>query len=131
MALCGGRLRHLILGIIVATLLIVSGIGFFVGRSIAKPIVDLAETTSRIASGRFELRVEEGRWDEIGHLARAFNSMTGQLSKLIGNLEHQIFERKRAEEALKKHRDHLEELVAERTAELTVAKEQAERANAA
>ena len=99
------RLRRLILGIIVATLLIVSGIGLFVGRSIAKPIVDLAETSSRIASGRFELRVQEGSWDEIGHLARAFNSMTGQLSKLIGNLEHQILKRKRVEAALRSSED--------------------------
>jgi signal transduction histidine kinase/CheY-like chemotaxis protein/HAMP domain-containing protein len=99
------RLRDLILGIIVVTMFVVSGAGFVIGRGIAKPIVALAETTSRIASGRFELRVEEGRRDEIGHLARAFNSMTGQLSKLIGSLEHQIFERKRVEAALRSSED--------------------------
>ncbi|MFH1194847.1 MAG: GAF domain-containing protein [bacterium] len=42
-----------------------------------------------------------------------------------------ITERKRAEEELRKHRDHLEELVIERTAELTVAKERAENASQA
>jgi CheY-like chemotaxis protein len=39
--------------------------------------------------------------------------------------------RRRAEEELKQHRDHLEELVTERTGELTVAKEQADAANQA
>ncbi|MBF0551021.1 MAG: PAS domain S-box protein [Deltaproteobacteria bacterium] len=42
-----------------------------------------------------------------------------------------ITERKWAEEELKRHRDHLEELVGERTAELIVAKEKAEVANLA
>ncbi len=42
-----------------------------------------------------------------------------------------ITERKRAEEELHKHREHLEEMIRERTAELVVAKEQAEAANRA
>lgn len=40
-------------------------------------------------------------------------------------------ERNRSQDELKKHRDHLDELVRERTAELTTAKEQAESANLA
>lgn len=42
-----------------------------------------------------------------------------------------ITERKKTEEELKRHREHLAELVAERTAELAVAKERAEMANEA
>ncbi len=43
----------------------------------------------------------------------------------------EAFMRKQAEEEIKKHRDHLEELVKERTIELEKAKKTAEKANMA
>jgi len=52
----------------------------------------------------------------------------GQPAALEG-VFRDITDRKLAEEELKKHRDHLEELVIERTSELVVAKEAAEAAN--
>jgi signal transduction histidine kinase/HAMP domain-containing protein/ActR/RegA family two-component response regulator len=99
------RLRNLMVIIILVTTLVVIGAGLFIGRSIAKPITELAETSAQIASGNLELRAEVGTRDEIGHLADAFNSMTGQLSELIGSLEQQIAERKQAEQALRLSED--------------------------
>ncbi len=52
----------------------------------------------------------------------------GKVVHVIGNIMD-ITELKRAEKELKKHRDHLEELVRQRTAELEIAKEQAEAAS--
>jgi PAS domain S-box-containing protein len=49
----------------------------------------------------------------------------------IKGILHDIADRKKAEDELKKHREHLEELVKERTAELEIAKEQAEAASQA
>ncbi len=48
---------------------------------------------------------------------------------LVMGIDRDITDRKRAENELRLHRDHLEELVAARTAELAVAKERAEAAD--
>jgi signal transduction histidine kinase len=45
-------------------------------------------------------------------------------TRLYQQAQQELAERKRAEKALREHRDHLEELVTERTAELTSANEQ-------
>jgi PAS domain S-box-containing protein len=54
----------------------------------------------------------------------------GNPQYLLG-ISEDITERKRAADELERHRGHLEELVGERTAQLTTAKEQAEAANRA
>lgn len=59
---------------------------------------------------------------------RAVRDNRGQVAFLEGFVED-ITERKLAEEELRKHREHLEDLVRERTAELAVAKERAEAAD--
>jgi len=62
-------------------------------------------------------RLKKERPDEIGVLVDAFNEMFGHIE--------------RRDRQLQRHRDTLEQTVDERTAQLRVAKEEAERANAA
>jgi signal transduction histidine kinase/DNA-binding NarL/FixJ family response regulator len=72
---------------------------------------------ARAERGESEVRAELGGPQDIGQMALAFNRMIAALE-----------ERK---QEIGRHRDHLEELVRERTAELSVAKERAEVANQA
>jgi GAF domain-containing protein/HAMP domain-containing protein len=65
----------------------------FIARSIATPLSNLTETTVQIAAGDLSLTARVERQDEIGTLAQAFNSMTGQLRNLIGGLEKRVAER--------------------------------------
>ena len=70
-----------------------------------------------------------GKHGSIRHVVVTVAMLPGTKQSLAALLD--LTERKKAEEELRRHREHLAELVAERTAELAVAKEKAETANQA
>ena len=65
----------------------------FITRSIVNPLADLASTVERIAAGDLYQVARVTREDEVGAVARAFNSLTRQLRELIGSLELRVSER--------------------------------------
>jgi GAF domain-containing protein/HAMP domain-containing protein len=62
-------------------------------QNISRPLAELVGTAGRIAQGDLDLSASVGRVEEIGALARAFNSMTAQLRDLVGGLEQRVAER--------------------------------------
>ena len=100
-----------------AAILILFLFNFFLSHSIITPLTVLRDAMRRVENGHLGETVNLPRNDEIGEMGKAFNDMSKNLQK------------NRAE--LKQHQDHLEDLVTERTEELTRAKEQAESANRA
>lgn len=90
--------------------LIVSLLGVLFARTITRPVHQLVKGTKEFGQGNLEYRVEVKTEGEIGQLVDSFNTMAT--------------ERKLAEEELTNHREHLEALVEERTAELTKANEE-------
>ncbi|MGE0084438.1 MAG: response regulator [Desulfococcaceae bacterium] len=83
---------------------------YWIARQIARPVLAIADTAIKVAAGDLTLEAKVFTQDEIGILAKAFNQMTGQLRESI---------------------THLEERVADRTAQLEQQKELAEAANKA
>ena len=102
------------------------------------PMRRLMDESQRLA--RKELN-EPFNWrddDELGNLGNSLESTRQALQGLFDEieaknhaLEQDIERRALAEKELQRHRDHLGDLVKERTAELTVAKDRAEVANRA
>jgi signal transduction histidine kinase len=90
-------------------------IGMGVGRSLSAPLFRLVQATQKLASGDLSVRVAQGRRDEVGALAAAFNHMAGRLQesyqelddknreteRLNRELVRDNTERRRAEEALR------------------------------
>lgn len=69
-------------------------------NAIARPVAELAQITTKIAHGDLSQKVEIDRQDEIGQLAKSFNTMIGSLQqsrheidKYNRNLEEKIIER--------------------------------------
>jgi signal transduction histidine kinase/ActR/RegA family two-component response regulator len=80
-------------------------------RRITGPILRLAETARAVSAGKdYTVRASGGGADEVGQLVRGFNEMLGQIQA--------------QDDALRSHRDHLEEEVAARTAALARGQEE-------
>lgn len=76
-----------------------------VGKRIVQPIDALANAVRRIKEGHLDSRAEIQTEDEIGLAAQTFNDMAANTQQML--------------QELTQHRDHLEQLVAERTEELS------------
>jgi PAS domain S-box-containing protein len=91
---------------------------WIMGRTIANRIKKLQEGVSIIGEGNLEHLIDIKGDDEFADLSGAFNVMTAKLRASYLDLEKEIDERTRAEEALRKAHDELEVRVRERTADL-------------
>jgi signal transduction histidine kinase/DNA-binding NarL/FixJ family response regulator len=94
----------------IAALIVATVIGILTSRWVIKPILRLNTAAKEIAKGEWDKTVQIRRSDELGELAKSFNRMASQLQESIETLEQRV---------------------ADRTAELAVAKEKAEVANQA
>jgi signal transduction histidine kinase/DNA-binding NarL/FixJ family response regulator len=107
-------------------------------RRLLDPIQRLMHESARMARGDFSHPFAWERDDELGALGRsaedtrqALQAYFVEIEAKNRSLQTEIESRSRTEVELERHRDHLEELVRDRTAELQIAKEQAELANRA
>lgn len=78
-------------------------LGMFLSRRITEPINKLCKGVEIIGAGSLDYKVGISSCDEIGQLSRAFDQMTNDLkltTTSIDELNKEIAERKRAEEAL-------------------------------
>ncbi len=71
---------------IILTIVIVI-IALFFANSITHPLLILATHAKKLAKGHLDVQVDIHRQDEIGELAKSFNSMRLSINKLINELE--------------------------------------------
>ena len=83
------RIRHIM--IIIGSICSVVGviIAFFAGKSIARPVVTMANTLKDIGEGDLTKRVNVTSKDEIGDLAYKFNLMLENIKKLVGVIKQE------------------------------------------
>ncbi len=101
-------LRNTILVVVLAIAILVLIIGNVAARSISGPIKLLSRTAEEIGKGNLNKQVNIKSQDEIGVLAATFNTMTTNLKEITASrdeLNKEITERKRAEEALQYERN--------------------------
>ena len=74
---------YLILGTIGASMAIVTLLGLWLGNVFTRPILNLASVAQQVAEGDLGVRSEVETTDEVGDLARVFNTMTSQLQETL------------------------------------------------
>ena len=77
----------IIVGVALAAVLVAIIAVTYLTRSIVSPLADLAATASLIAQGDLDRAAKVVREDEVGTVARSFNSMTERLRGVVRNLE--------------------------------------------
>ncbi len=97
----------------VGLILIILLLNVFLFRSIIQPLDLLRKGMQKVSEGGLGEIVQLERNDEIGDMGNTFNQMSMKLQ--------------RNREEIERHRQHMEELVRERTAEFFAAKEMAEK----
>lgn len=114
---------RILLFVLIALVLLSVFTLIILNRTVIRPLASLTEVSRRIAdTGDLNQTIETEGAGEIGSLARSFKSMVGKIrSEKQGRLQ--------ALRDLETYRDHLEDIVAERTRELEQAKEAAESAD--
>jgi diguanylate cyclase (GGDEF)-like protein/PAS domain S-box-containing protein len=109
-SLYDGLLRDIVLTFLAAGIvfLLVTLLYSRLQQAIVAPVVALADAMQEVSSGQdYGIRVSAASRDEVGKLAHAFNAMLERIQSRDAELA--------------KHRERLEEVVAQRTASLTAA----------
>ncbi len=87
-------LRNLVLGSMVLVLVGAAG-AWLLSLGIVRPIRELSTAAEDIAAGDYTRRVAAERTDEVGTLARAFNSMAAEVDRAREALREQLTEARR------------------------------------
>ncbi|GGE53696.1 PAS domain-containing sensor histidine kinase [Pullulanibacillus camelliae] len=72
---------------IVIALIVTALLGFFLARTITKPLAQMRRQARAVSQGDFSLRVDHNDDDEIGQLANSFNNMTERLQEANASTE--------------------------------------------
>jgi len=108
----------IILSVLAGASLLAYLLSSWLQRLISRPVIHLAKTADRVSQEKdFSLRASRTNKDEVGHLIDRFNEMLSQIQN--------------QDKALRETHNILEMRVEERTHELLIAKDQAEKANTA
>lgn len=82
------RIGHLLLVQIILSVLVIGVLGWWVARSIARPVAAIGAATRRMTTGDLAARVGapwSGRDDELGRLAADFDRMGARIEALIAH----------------------------------------------
>ena len=94
------QLRNFSIGLTLVIIVVATGLALLVSRPLVRPIRQIIQAAERITGGNFNVSLPIEAKDEVGTLARTFQSMVDQVQTRTEELKNEVVERKRAEEAM-------------------------------
>lgn len=95
------KVSNVIIFTVMGCILLVLPITALISASITNPLAELVKRLEQGAEGDLSVRMDRHSCDEVGRLARYFNSFMERLEEYSRNLEAEVRERKEAEVALR------------------------------
>ncbi|WP_240041341.1 cache domain-containing sensor histidine kinase [Paenibacillus ginsengarvi] len=89
--------RNLTVGVGLIALLVALAISTFIAGRITEPLRTLRRHMKQVQDGRFDIRHEVTRTDEVGQLASSFNQMTERVQTLVNDVYKAEIIRKEAQ----------------------------------
>ena len=112
---------HLVVFVNLAAFALTALLLWLLWRNLSRPLAQLSRGIDRVGAGAMEYRVDNGRRDELGELARGFDRMTERVGVQTRRLRD-------SQAGLAVANRELEQKIAERTAELDQANDKLEQA---
>ena len=81
-----GSTQRMVLIMAITAILIAFGFGYWITRSITKPLGMAVDTATRLAEGDLTMQLEADSKDETGQLLTAMQTMVGKLSQIIAEV---------------------------------------------
>jgi PAS domain S-box-containing protein len=103
--------QEIILATFIVSLMVVLPITMRISASITNPLRELMARFAKGAEGDISVRMTPRAGDEMGQLARYFNTFMERLEVYSASLQSEIADRKRAEEAIRESEAKYRELV--------------------
>ncbi|MGD9210734.1 MAG: cache domain-containing protein [Desulfobacteraceae bacterium] len=104
-------INHIILATVVISFIFVLPITFRISSSITNPLQELMHRFASGAKGDISVRMQRQSRDEVGMLARYFNTFMEKLEDYSESLKAEIADRQKAEAAIRKSEAKYRELV--------------------
>lgn len=118
-------LLQVIINFSISFIVIAVLLNYFISRFVTRPVISISEHAKEIAGGDYDVNLAVTTGDELGNLADSINRLSCEVKRNTCDLEAanselklKLIEREAADLELTRYREHLEELVEERTAEL-------------